>query len=394
MMSVATKAPPPESLSTSALMFTKLVRERAELAAEWLRKSILAHDGKGSATYYSRFTKPSCGWAWPYPETTGYIIETLFEYADYARRADFAELAIRQAEWILTLQDSDGALPGGWVARGQKAGPSIFNTGQMIFGLLAAWDRTNRQEFAEAARRAATWLARGIDAKAGIWTAHSYVAGYSPAYYSRVAWPMLEVEKRFPDAQVRAEAIRVLNTISDWQLPNGAFRNWGFKPAAPAFTHTIAYTIRGLLESAELLGPDGQRFETAAYEAADVLRRKLELRGRLAGAYDTNWAGRFWYTCLTGNCQIAIIWARIFEQTNDARFLSAALKAVQFVIKKQRITALDPNVRGAISGSSPLWGRYLALRYPNWATKFYLQALLICDRNLRRLEECPPCASP
>jgi len=34
-------------------------------------------------------------------------------------------------------------------------------------------------------------------------------------------------------------------------------------------------------------------------------------------------------------------------------------------------------VRGAIAGSYPLWGRYLRWRYPNWAAKFFLDALLL-----------------
>jgi hypothetical protein len=35
------------------------------------------------------------------------------------------------------------------------------------------------------------------------------------------------------------------------------------------------------------------------------------------------------------------------------------------------------NVRGAIAGSYPIYGRYERLKYPNWATKFFVDALLM-----------------
>jgi hypothetical protein len=32
---------------------------------------------------------------------------------------------------------------------------------------------------------------------------------------------------------------------------------------------------------------------------------------------------------------------------------------------------------GAIKGSHPIYGRYARLQYPNWATKFFIDALLL-----------------
>jgi len=367
--------------------------ERAHAAAEWLLRSIAACGGQGSAVYYSRWFRPRRGWAWPYPETTGYIIETLIAYGRQTGRREFIDTAIQQAEWILSLQSGDGALPGGAVVRGRTGGPSVFNTGQMVLGLVAAFDETGRRKYLDGAVRAAGWLADEVDDAAGTWTKHAYVRNYSPAYYTRVAWPMLEVVARAPDTHVHSQALRVLDTIAGWQRENGAIRNWAFTPTAPAFTHTIAYTIRGFLESARLLGDTGRRYEDVAARAAYALLRRMELRGRLAGAYDLQLKGRYWFTCLTGNCQMAIIWMKLYERLGDGRWLSAALKALEFVMQRQRMRARDPNVRGAIAGSSPFWGRYLTLRYPNWAAKFYLDALLLAYRCLQHLLENGPCAS-
>jgi hypothetical protein len=84
---------------------------------------------------------------------------------------------------------------------------------------------------------------------------------------------------------------------------------------------------------------------------------------------------------------------KIGDRVQDPRFLSAALKALEFVMKRQALTAIDPGVRGAIAGSSPLWGRYLTFRYPNWAAKFFVDACLNAYARLQRLLEEGPCGS-
>lgn len=361
------------------IAFQQLCRDRAALAVDWLLRSIRACDGRGSAAFYSRWYRPVRGWTAAYPETTGYIIPTLLRFARRHNREDCHELALRQADWLLTLQFAEGGFPGGF-ADGRPWPPSIFNTGQILFGLCAAADASGGQRYLDAAVRAARWLAEQVDAAAGTWTSYAYVSGYSPAYYTRVCWPMLEVERRSPETGVRTAAAHVLETIAGWALNNGAWRNWAFKPGAPAFTHTIAYTLRGALESAWLLGDAaGDRLERVVCRSAEALMRRAELRGRLAGAYDEQMRGRYWYSCLTGNCQMAIVWMRLYQRHGDARYLSAALKALQFTIDRQRVRAIDPNVRGAIAGSAPFWGRYLILRYPNWAAKFFVDALTLAD---------------
>jgi hypothetical protein len=372
--------------------YQSLLAERAEAAVRWLARSIDAWDGLGSAVHYSRWYCPVGGWQWPYPETTGYIIPTLIRYGHWSGQSRFVDLALRQADWILSLQNDDGSLPGSHVTRGVKAPPSAFNTGQMLFGLVAGYDETRQDKYLSAAERAAGWLASQIDPNQGIWTSHAYRPGFAPAYYTRVCWPILLVQSRRDNPAVRQAAIRVLNTILSWQEPNGAVRNWGFDPVKPAYTHSIAYTVRGFLESGLLLGAEGNRFWEAGVKPADVLRRRLELRGRLAGAYDLHFKGTYWYTCLTGNCQMALIWMLIYQHTRDARYFSAALKALDYVVRRQRIRSIDPNVRGAIAGSSPFWGRYVTLRYPNWAAKFFADACMTAYDHLRTLVEHGPCA--
>ncbi len=49
------------------------------------------------------------------------------------------------------------------------------------------------------------------------------------------------------------------------------------------------------------------------------------------------------------------------------------------VKSKQDLTNSNPGIKGAIAGSFPLWGNYMTFVYPNWASKFFIDALMLLD---------------
>ena len=48
-------------------------------------------------------------------------------------------------------------------------------------------------------------------------------------------------------------------------------------------------------------------------------------------------------------------------------------------IDVQIATLDDPDaiVRGAVAGSAPIWGRYSMFEFPNWAAKFFADAVMM-----------------
>ena len=95
----------------------------------------------------------------------------------------------------------------------------------------------------------------------------------------------------------------------------------------------------------------------------------------MAGQISIDGAPSARYCCLTGNCQFSIVWAKLFDMTSDERYQHAVIKATNYVMACQDIQIQNPNVRGAIAGSFPLWGGYAPFSYPNWATKFFIDAM-------------------
>lgn len=352
-----------------------------DLSIQWLLKSIDPQTG-GSRANYSLIFNGLHGWSGPYPETTGYIIPTFLKAATDYRYSELDQRARTMAEWLLTLQFDDGAFPGNIYYPGITLEKSIFNTGQIILGMTAIYDQTNDKRFLTSADRAAQWLASN-QAQDGSWQKFNYVKSFSPSYYSRVSWPILKVYARTGNEVLKQCALCNLESIHARQLTNGFIDGAGFKPGSYAFLHTVAYTIRGFLESSLILNDD--TLWNVGYVFAEKLMHQFELRKRLYGAYYPDFKGIKWYQCLTGNAQISIIWLKIFFKTGDPRFLNAAHKAIDTVVARQVKSSINPNLIGGIAGSSPVFGRYMAMRYPNWAVKFFADALMLEHEASKKL---------
>jgi hypothetical protein len=346
--------------------------EHLQAAVEWIARSQDVGATDGSAAGYNLLL----GWADPYPETTGYVVPTLYEYADYASDPSVAERATAMSEWLLTTQLTDGGFPGGL---GVDGDPVVFNTGQVLFGLLAAYDRTGRERFRDGALAAADWLV-AVQDDDGTWSRHTYKNRHHD-YHARVAWALLEAAAVSDRSdQYRATARAALDTVADDQRPNGWFERASFDDDSTAFLHTIAYTARGLFEGGLRL--DDERLVAAGKRTADVLLDEQVNRGILQGEFDPDW-DESWYYCLPGNAQMAALWLRLFETTGEERYRTGASGTVQFLKRHQSLRGSDP-VRGAVPGSYPVFGKYLFLRYPNWGAKFLVDALVGLERTVER----------
>jgi hypothetical protein len=241
--------------------------------------------------------------------------------------------------------------------------------------MVALHDHSGEERWLEAAVRAGRWLAEGVDSS-GLWPQQDYRAAGTPSYYTYAAWPMLEVAVRADDAAIRKAALGVLDAILARRRPNGAFGDWGFSPGEAAFTHTIAYTLQGFISSALLLG-EWERYGEPVEQGLRELARLAEpSRGKLPGRVDDEWKPAARYVCLTGNVQTALCILDRAEARSDSSLDAVAAALTDAVCDTQRLRAPLPSLRGAVGGSAPIWGRYMILRYPNWAAKYHCDAMM------------------
>lgn len=339
-------------------------------AEEWLKR---AHDqGDDDGVSYGYTVRG--GWQPSYRETSGYIATTFFNLARDHGKHEYRERAISICRWLLSVQNRDGSFAN------PKYGSEgiVFDTGQDLFGLVRGFEETGEATYKEGALRAADWLVNIAD-DSGRWTRNEHL-NTPHVYNSRTAWAVL----RMNQVEFGVERERIARANLDWavseQQPGGFFDECAFERGLAPFTHTIAYATRGLLESGELLKDD--RYITAAIRCADAALDLLRDDGFLPGQIDINGKPAASYCCLTGNCQFSIVWAKLFDRTGEEKYKHAVIRAMDYVMSCQDIETSNLNIRGAIKGSQPVWGRYAPLSFPNWPAKFFVDAMLLRNRWL------------
>ncbi len=352
------------------------------LALNWLSTAHKQSSNDGVCAWFSLLG----GWSGAYPETTGYLIPTLLHYSDYFDKADYRACAQRMADWELGIQLPSGGVRGGV---GLNDYPVVFNTGQVMFGWNAIYERTHQDNCLEASIRAGKWL-RDVQDEDGAWRAHTF-QNRVHSYNVRTAWALLETAQLSQRQDLHEAGERAITWALKHAQPNGFLKHMEFYEGQTApFTHTLAYTYRGLLEAATFL-PDLQeeltsRVMQAMLQLYKANRTRIKQTGFLSGQIHPDWTGNSRYVCLTGSAQIAIIFFKLAELTGNEVLREAAENLVRFVASTQ-ITDGPPSVRGGIAGSWPIYGAYLPYAYPNWAAKFFVDALMLYLRFPQQNEE-------
>ena len=380
------------SIETAALIGPLVPRRRPVdderhlvAAAAWLRRTIEVTGGTGSAHSWAVVK----GWRPPYPETTGYILKTFLRLAEWRDAAAHEAIARGLADWLLTVQLPSGGIPGLTLRRG--AGPVVFNTGMVLLGWNAMYARWGDRTYLDAGLRAGTFLLGCMD-DTGCFVRHTS-DGLLHAYNVRAAWALMELGKLADRPDLVAAAERNVDWTLTQENDGAFFRSNAFRRGGNALTHGIGYVLSGLIESYLLSGRDD--YLAPVRRSADRLVSLYGRRGRLVAELDESWRELSDHVCLVGYCQLAIVLMQLFSVVRDPRYLNLALQLIDDVKRSQQLGDSDAPHVGAIPGSYPIHGRYARLQYPNWATKFFIDALLLKRRTLSDyadhvLDELPP----
>jgi hypothetical protein len=344
---------------------------------DWLVAA--SENGKGGVSSHYSLIKGK--WLNPFPETTGYIIPTLFDYSYFTNDKKYFFLAVKLTEWLGNVQLDNGAcMQGTYDEKKGKTAPIVFNTGQNILGFIRTYLETKENKYLNFALNAGDFLVSSID-KNGVWDKNLH-RGLKHTINSRTSWALLELNKIY----LKEAFIRTAKINLDWvmvqQTENGWFNYGTSRPGGVPNTHFLSYTCEGLIESYKILKEE--KYLNAALKTAEKMMRIFEIRRMLHAFWDENWKNRGKnspnskgkFICLTGNIQISSVWMQIYELTGDARFLNSAFKMLDYIKTLQDIKSANTGICGGIKGSFPIYGSYSRLMYPNWAAKFFADALM------------------
>lgn len=346
-------------------------REHLEATIQWLCAAQDAAGGDGVSAAFSLVS----GWDVAYPETSGYILATFLACEVFLGDTKLSVRARRIGDWEIAIQAPNG----GVLSRPGKSETRVFNTGQVILGWLALFERTQDSRYLEAARRAGDYLV-GLQEGDGTWQRDTYCGART--YHARTDWALLKLARLSGDARYADAARRNLRWVMRQQQENGWFRNCGFNNDDP-ITHVIEYTLIGVLECALL---DGVAFDRSPVgliaRGVDAICEIVErpgiggIAGMIPASFDSNWRSQDRDSCLTGNAQLAYTLLRLHGLAPNRRYLAAADSLIAALKGTQALGGAPACVRGALPGSFPMHTGYLANGYPNWGAKFFADALL------------------
>lgn len=363
----------------------RATRQHLDSTMMWLCRAQDRAGGRGVSSGYSIID----GWLPPYPETTGYIIPTFYDYAIVTGKEDFRVRARRMADWEIEVQLGTGAVRAG-ILKGEEreSQPAVFNTGQVILGWCRTFIETDDARYLDAAKRAGDWLCN-VQSSDGSWQLDGQETETKVhAYDVRTAWSLLELYQLTSDGRYADSARRNLDWALAQREANGWFNHNAFFVSSDKWTlpltHTIAYVMEGMLESWRITNDN--RYFQAVHTIADKLLRIFELRRFMPGEFDNAWKSTAQYSCLTGNAQIAGVWLRLYQSTRDTRLLNAALKLNDYVKSTQSLHAFHSGVRGGIKGSQPIFGKYTPFIYVNWGAKFWADSLMLEEKVMLEFE--------
>lgn len=347
-------------------------------AIDWIKRAQDSNNSGGVAWGY-RARRPvrtdlPLGWVAPYPETTGYLIPTLLRYSDLTGDKDILHRAKRMTTWELKIQLDDGGIQGGTLGE-QPVASSTFVTGQVLFGLLAAYDRYPGEAIRKGAIRAGEFLVDCLDQTGRFAKGYSQFCEPGPkAYEVRTGLALAELGDLLDDQRFRTAASCIADYTLSVQEPNGWFRENDLDHHDQPLTHTIGYVMEGLHGIGVKLGR--RDCIDAMQRTLDRILPLIQPNGFLAGRWRSDWTPAVDWACLTGSAQLAGAYLRMHEETANPGYLEAGRKLLGFVCFTQDLQAGVPGLDGGIRGSYPFHGEYGRWCVLNGAAKFFCDSVM------------------
>jgi len=298
----------------------------------------------------------------------------LLDYGILTSNTEIVSKVIRSAEWLKSIQKESSGWQGECIDDNRPE--IVFNTGQVVRGLLSTYKYNGDNEMVDSAIKACNWLC-AIQEDDGYWRKHAF-RNVERVYDSYVDLPLLQMFEITGNEIYKQKALKNLYWIIEKkQHQNGWFDDCDntIKHNDRPILHTLGYTIDGLLDCGILLNDN--KIVEAARKSADKLFEIFNHKKYLKGRYDREWNGSE-YLIPTGCAQIAIVWLKLYRRTGDVGYLNASLKMNDILLFiQERVKNEHPDTKGAIPGSYPVWGKYEPFSFPNWATKFFIDSLYL-----------------
>ncbi|MDA7670557.1 hypothetical protein N8592_00870 [Verrucomicrobia bacterium] len=350
--------------------------EHIEVSLSWFRNLQRKGGDGGIPAKFRLADLPGRNLYPSYPETSGYILSTILA-AQEMGFGDMREMSRLIKSYLLKQQLDKGGFRGGHARMRNNGRASIFNSGQILLGLVAYHNSNpNDETVVESIRRCVEWGRKNV--KDGKWN-EEYTFGGQRAYYARSTMGFLRGSVAVGDKEAcqrfRENYVSIYESYFD---DPKSLVGWGFK-ADVVPLHTIAYTLRGMLECGLVLEDESYMQEIADFCWQIIKGAKcFNIAGIPYCSYSPGLNPVAEAICPTGLAQLAIVlWKLEDLGIGEGEFENAA-KSMTNVVKQTQIRgSRNILLDGAVPGSWPVNGPYQPYDLVNWSVKFLLDCLLL-----------------
>ena len=227
-----------------------------------------------------------------YQEVTGYYIPTLLQWG-------LRDRAISYAKYLCEIQEENGA----WLNASQTL-QSVFNTGQVLRGLLAVVDIC--PEAYEHLIKGCDWLISNVSEEGRLVPTEgtTWAAGTnSEAIHLYCLPPLLETGKKYG----KKNYIEIVERVADYYLKEYAYDINNFM----YLSHFYAYIMEALLDIGRT---------DVVEEAMKKIAKIQRLDGAIPAYRNCHWV------CSTGLFQLAIVWFKLGDRKRGNKAFDYAVK--------------------------------------------------------------------
>lgn len=367
----------PERKNIRQFQISEIENDVKREAIEWIKRFQLSGGGISRGYYYGK------GADRPYPETTGYILQTLIE--EQIKNEIQNKPAIENIiEYLIRSQHNSG---GYFDTAGKEL--LVFDTGQILYGLNAAYVNRSKLELRDeqvegiykAGNKAIDWILESLDI-GGKWIRGSF-NGIQHSYYTRVSGIILAQELRTLSGSEIDKLISHQELTVDKLLENGQIDSNRFHVTEIPYLHNICYVYEGLLLGIKSKIFSEKRKEIIVKRFESLVNAKKGNNGLHASQYLEN--GEIWDDnayCVTGLAQLSIL-IKEFKQLGARINIEYGRRINLFL---QSIVVKKGINKGGLTGSWPVNGGYATYCVPNWGVKFFIDSCSAYPELQRRLD--------
>ncbi|MBK8338998.1 MAG: hypothetical protein IPK99_02840 [Flavobacteriales bacterium] len=282
----------------------------------------------------------------------------------------------------------NGAFTGGHRNLRNYGKPSIFNTGQIVLGLADLlehvradtaywkWSEAQLTKLSTSVSAAGNFLADQVATDGSYDPTHSY-QNKVRTYYARATYGMMRAGQVTSDDRLLQQAKRHFDHVLSQQRADGWITGWGFDEDL-AVLHTIAYTLRGLVEAGH--GLNDARYFQAVRRSLDLLASFDRARFAYPELIPSHFRSDMSFLnelCITGMSQLSIVIMKLPEPYRGNEHGAWAQRMVAATKRFQFRGFREPLMNGVLPASYPLRGTYQPGDLIEWGTKFFMDTLLI-----------------